>query len=147
MANLIRAVFDETAQVPVISSVVGHFGFREVVPICDRTGHGDSLVGYLVDALHGEGIQVSRQSLISPRGADEQMAAEFCRLIRERSRELVVNLLACLGFRLLLQARDLGLMGGGHVWNATSEGSLPGRSPKPCSAGSWGRSSACWASS
>ncbi|CAA6673929.1 unnamed protein product [Spirodela intermedia] len=40
----IRAAFDDKAQVAAVSSVLGHFRFREVVPICDGTSHG-GLVG------------------------------------------------------------------------------------------------------
>ncbi|CAA7398685.1 unnamed protein product [Spirodela intermedia] len=115
----IRAAFDDKAQVAAISSVLGHFRFREVVPICDGTSPGDSWVAHLVDALRGEGIRVPFQSSISPRHTDEQIAEELRRLIRERAHVFVVHLTALLGSRLFLQARDLGLMGEGHVWIVT----------------------------
>lgn len=115
----IRAAFDDAAQVATISAVLGQFRFKKVVPICDGTSQGKSWVAHLVDAIHEKGIGVPRQSSISPRCTDEHIAEELRRLIRERARVFVVHLPASLGSRLFLQAKDLGLMGEGHVWIVT----------------------------
>ncbi|KAH7523913.1 hypothetical protein FEM48_Zijuj06G0062500 [Ziziphus jujuba var. spinosa] len=109
----IRVAKKDSSQVKAISAIVQAFGWREAVPIDVDNEFREGIIPYLIDA------RVPYRSLIPQRETDDQIVAELYKLMTMQTRVFIVHMLAPLGSRLFIKAKEIRMMDKGYVWIMT----------------------------
>lgn len=115
-----QAAQNDRSQIKAISSLVGAFGWRQVVPIYVDNEYGEALIPYLTDAMQKVNARVPYRSAIPPAATDDQISLELYKLMSMQTRVFVVHMLTGLGSRIFAKAEEIGLMDEGCVWIVTN---------------------------
>ncbi|KAG7023408.1 Glutamate receptor 2.7, partial [Cucurbita argyrosperma subsp. argyrosperma] len=118
---LIRAVQSDSAQVGAISAIVQLYGWREIVLIYEDTEYGRGIIPDLADALQENGTRLIERTGIPWRGSGREIGEELRRVknLRLRMRVFLLHMSASLGRRVLIEAKEEGMMSDGYAWIVT----------------------------
>ncbi|KNA10764.1 hypothetical protein SOVF_141390 [Spinacia oleracea] len=112
----IRATQNDVTQVHAIGALIQAFGWKEVVPIHGHDEYGRGIMPEFVSMLQEINTRMPYQSVISQLVTDDQILEELYKLKTMQTRVFVVHLWPKLGVRLLLKAKELGMMSEDYVW-------------------------------
>ncbi|KAL5973941.1 hypothetical protein ACLOJK_030600 [Asimina triloba] len=115
----IRTTLADSSQTRAISAFVRAFGWREFVPIYEKSDYGNGLVPFLADASQEIDAAIPYLSVIPSAATDDQILVELYELMSMQTRVFVVHMSTSLGSRLFSKAHEFGLVSEGYAWIIT----------------------------
>ncbi|XP_028549429.1 glutamate receptor 2.7-like [Dendrobium catenatum] len=115
----IRTTLNDSAQVAAIAAIIKAFGWRQAIPISDDTDYGRDILPYLFDALQQTGTHIPYHCLISLQATKDQIMEELFKLQTMQTRVFIIHMRVSVASRLLLLAKEAGMMDEGFVWIMT----------------------------
>ncbi|KAM0943352.1 putative periplasmic binding protein-like I [Dioscorea sansibarensis] len=115
----LRSTLNDSAQLAAVSSITKLFGWRQVVPVYEDTDYGRDIVPYLVDALEKIDAKIPYRSVIALSATDDQIKEELYKLMTMQTRVFLVHMSAPMAARLLMNAKQMGMMSKGYAWIMT----------------------------
>ncbi|WOL18107.1 glutamate receptor 2.9-like [Canna indica] len=115
----VRTALGDSSQAEAIAALVRSFGWRQLIPIFEDTEYGTGMIPYLVDAFQANDARVPYRSMIPLMANDDQLTAVLSDLKTMHPRVFVVHASDALTARLLVKARELGMMTEGYAWVVT----------------------------
>lgn len=114
-----RATVNDSAQLNCIASIVKSYGWRKVVTIYEDTEYGRGIIPYLVDVLEDIDAHVPYQSVLPPSATSLQITLELYKLMTMQTTVFVVHMSFTMASRVLIKAKDVGMMNKGYAWIMT----------------------------
>uniref|UniRef100_M8CGC7 Glutamate receptor n=1 Tax=Aegilops tauschii TaxID=37682 RepID=M8CGC7_AEGTA len=115
----VRATVNDSAQLNCIASIVKSYGWRKVVTIYEDTEYGRGIIPYLVDVLEDIDAHVPYQSVLPPSATSLQITLELYKLMTMQTTVFVVHMSFTMASRVLIKAKDVGMMNKGYAWIMT----------------------------
>ncbi|KAI4356979.1 hypothetical protein L6164_000955 [Bauhinia variegata] len=116
----IRTAQDDCSQVKAIASIIGAFGWREIVPIYENTEYGKGLIPCLNDAFEAIDTRVPYRSVIDPRSYETQILEELHKITNHTLTKIfLVHMTKELGSKFFPAAEKAGMMTEGYAWIVT----------------------------
>eukprot|EP01018_Ginkgo_biloba_P007457 Gb_18838 [translate_table: standard] len=115
----VRLAHSDAMQMQAIASLVGYFGWKEVVAIYQDDNYGINGISALSDALQSFRIKIIYKAALAPGMNSSALRSFLAQLGDLESRVFIVHTPSQVGISIFSEANDLGLVTDEFVWIAT----------------------------
>ncbi|KAI9077358.1 hypothetical protein K1719_040671 [Acacia pycnantha] len=116
----VRTAPSDVYQMAAIAGLVDFYGWRDVIAIYADDDHGRNGIGSLGDKLAERRCKISYKAPISPEATREEITDVLVQVALAESRIIILHTKATWGPQVFDVAKDLGMIGTGYVWIASS---------------------------
>eukprot|EP00250_Pteridium_aquilinum_P021124 c25034_g1_i2 orf=601-3321(-) len=111
-----RIAHTDAVQMQAIASLIGHYGWREVVALYTDDDFGTNGAAALSDALVPVGARLVQKAALVPGSNTTTIGSILTELAAMQTRIFVVHMPQSLALMLFSEAKHLGMMSTGYVW-------------------------------
>ncbi|BAT99864.1 hypothetical protein LR48_Vigan06g061300 [Vigna angularis] len=116
----IRTCHSDLYQMTAIADLVDYYGWKDVIAVFPDDDNGRNGISTLGDKLAERRCKISYKAALRPQASMEEISNVLVQVALAESRIIVVHGNTQLGPQVLTVAKNLGMMGTGYVWIATS---------------------------
>lgn len=116
----IRTCHSDLYQMTAIADLVDYYGWKDVIAVFPDDDNGRNGISTLGDKLAERRCKISYKAALRPQASMEEISNVLVQVALAESRIIVVHGNTQLGPQVFTVAKNLGMMGTGYVWIATS---------------------------